>query len=81
MVAFGYSTKNSMAITYLFLLGGSFASIYSSYGKKLSKKSNINLVDYDLVLLTMPLTISGTMFGVNINLFRQYSIIIYHNSS
>ena len=80
MAGIGYTTKNSMAITYLFLIGGSCASIYGSYGKKI-EKSNKNLIDYDLVMLTMPMTISGTMFGVKYILIRPFSIISHPNFS
>ena len=44
MLGFGYGTKESMAITYIFLLGGTVASMYSNFGKR--NKSNTNhLID------------------------------------
>jgi hypothetical protein len=44
MIGLGYGTKDSMAITYIFLLGGCVASIYSNYGKR-NKEDTKNLVD------------------------------------
>jgi len=66
-----------MAITYLFLLGGSLASIYTTYNKQ--KQKIKELIDYDLVMITMPMTISGTIFGVKIMLSRSFSIIFYQS--
>lgn len=34
MIGLGYNAQDSITITYIFLFGGSLASIYSSYGKK-----------------------------------------------
>ncbi len=55
-----------MAITYIFLIGGSVASIVSNYGKKIPKSTK-NLIDSDLVIITLPLTVSGSIFGVNVD--------------
>lgn len=63
IIGLGYETKTSMAITYIFLLGGSTASIYSNYGKKIGK-SHRNAIDTNLVIMTLPMTVSGSIFGV-----------------
>lgn len=63
IIGLGYETKASMAITYIFLLGGSTASIYSNYGKKIGT-SNRNAIDTNLVIMTLPMTVSGSIFGV-----------------
>lgn len=68
IIGLGYETKTSMAITYVFLIGGSIASIYSNYGKKTPNKRK-NVIDANLVLMTLPMTASGSICGVNINLF------------
>jgi len=65
MMGFGYSTTQSMAITYIFLMGGALASIYSNYGK-LNKNSTKKLIDENLVILTLPMTVSGSVIGVRI---------------
>jgi hypothetical protein len=44
MLGLGYNAKDSMAITYIFLMGGSVASIYTNYGKK-NKEHSKNVVD------------------------------------
>ena len=55
-----------MAVTYIFLIGGSVASIVSNYGKKAPDHSK-NLIDTNLVTITLPLTVSGSIFGVILN--------------
>jgi len=65
MMGFGYSTTQSMAITYIFLMGGALASIYSNYGK-LNKNNTKKLIDENLVILTLPMTVSGSVIGVRI---------------
>jgi hypothetical protein len=52
-----------MAITYIFLIGGSVASMYSNFGKLTKDKSKL-LIDYNLVMITLPMTVSGSIFGV-----------------
>lgn len=63
MLGMGYGTKESMAITYIFLLGGTVASIYSNYGKR-NKSNTKNVIDENLVILTLPMTVSGSIIGV-----------------
>jgi hypothetical protein len=65
-----------MAITYIILIGGSIASIYSNYGKKLATKSKY-LIDSNLFIITLPMTVSGSIFGVKIIIARLSSIIMY----
>ena len=63
MLGLGFDVKDSMSITYIFLMGGAFASIWKNKDKKNSKTGN-PLMDYNLILLTLPGTISGSLFGV-----------------
>ena len=49
-------------------MGGAFASIWKNKNKKNSKNGN-PLMDYNLILLTLPGTISGSLFGVNNSLY------------
>ena len=44
MMGFGYTTTKSMAITYIFLMGGALASMYSNYGKR-NQNNSKNLID------------------------------------
>jgi hypothetical protein len=74
MLGLGYETKSSMAITYVFLIGGSVASICCNYGIR-NKAGTKNLIDYNLVIITLPMTVSGSIFGVIITQYRHYSII------
>lgn len=62
-----------MAITYLFLMGGSIASIYSNIGKR-NKEDTKNIIDESLVIMSLPMTVSGSVVGVTLNLFRLFSI-------
>jgi len=52
-----------MAVTYVFLIGGSLASIYSNYGKR-NKDGTKIIIDYNLIMITLPMTVSGSIFGV-----------------
>ena len=80
MLGLGYETKASMAVTYVFLIGGSVASICSNYGIR-SKDGTKNLIDYNLVMITLPMTVSGSIFGVTFSLYRHSLIISSLNSS
>lgn len=65
MLGFGMSAKDSMCITYIFLMGGSISSIISNF-KKVHPTENRFVMDYNLILITMPMSASGALFGVNI---------------
>jgi uncharacterized membrane protein YfcA len=65
MLGLGYDAKTSMAITYIFLIGGSLASVYSNYGKK-NQDGSKNIIDYNLIIITLPMTVSGSIFGVTL---------------
>ena len=70
MVGLGYSTKDSISITYVFLMGGAFASMWKAKGKK-NPKTDGPLIDYNLVLLTLPSAVSGSLFGVLFHLSKD----------
>jgi hypothetical protein len=69
MMGLGFEAKQAMALTYIFLMGGSLASIIQNYPKK--KKNGFPLMDYELIELTLPMTLSGSIFGVNVSLHRS----------
>ena len=61
---FKYETKQSTTMTYIFLMGGSLAStLVSTRAAPIGGKRQ---VDYRLVLLTLPMMITGSLFGVMI---------------
>lgn len=64
MLGLGYDAKDSMSIAYVFLMGGAFASMWKSRNKK-NPKTGGPLIDYNLVMLTLPSAVSGSLFGVN----------------
>jgi len=64
MLGLGYDAKDSMSIAYVFLMGGAFASMWKSRDKK-NQKTGGPLIDYNLVLLTLPSAVSGSLFGVH----------------
>jgi len=68
-----YSAKESIIATYVFLMGGALAATLVS-ANKVTKKGK-RLVDYDLVLLTLPMMMSGTIFGVYLSSYRQWLTI------
>lgn len=64
MIGGGYDTKKSMSITYLFLMGGAAASMIKNYKRFLPKTKTL-VVDYDLLMATLPMSASGSLFGVD----------------
>jgi len=60
----GYDAKLSISVTYIFLIGGSIASIWKNSTKK-NPKTGKSYVNLNLILLTIPTMISGSLFGVN----------------
>lgn len=63
MLGLGYDAKDSMSITYIFLMGGAFASMIKNKNKKNTKTGN-PLMDYTLIMITLPGAVSGSLFGV-----------------
>lgn len=70
MVGANYSAKESMSITYIFLMGGATASIIKNYGK-LQPSTQTFIVDYDLIIITLPMVATGSIFGVTISPFAD----------
>jgi hypothetical protein len=64
MISMGYNAKLSISITYIFLIGGSLASIWKNAVKK-NPKTGRSYVNLNLILLTIPTMISGSLLGVN----------------
>ena len=62
MMGINSDPKIAMALTYIFLMGGSLASILQNMWKK--REDGSPLTDYVLVELTLPMTLSGSIFGV-----------------
>jgi uncharacterized membrane protein YfcA len=71
----GYDAKDSVIVTYIFLMGGGLASTLASLKKKTEEGKR--LIDYDLVMITLPMMMSGAIFGVANRLFRPFSIISF----
>lgn len=63
MIGMGYDTKLSISITYIFLIGGSIASIWKNSTKK-NPQTGASYVNLDLIILTVPTMTSGSLFGV-----------------
>lgn len=70
MISMGYDAKLSISITYIFLIGGSIASIWKNAQKK-NPKTGSSYVNLDLILLTIPTMSSGSLFGVFVHVFRE----------
>ena len=66
MLGLGYNPKDSMSITYIFLIGGACASIVKNKDKK-NIKTGRPLMDYTLIMVTLPGAVSGSLFGVFLN--------------
>lgn len=68
MIGLDKSARESMAITYIFLMGGSLASIIKNAVKR--KKNGSLLMDYNLILMTMPMATTGSIFGVKFHFIQ-----------
>ena len=55
-------------MTYIFLMGGGLAATLAS-AKKVTIKGK-RMIDFNLVMLTMPMMISGSILGVKSLSFR-----------
>lgn len=62
ILGLGYNTKDSVFMSYIFLMGGGLASILASLKKKTSEGKPV--IDYDLIMITLPMIMSGAIFGV-----------------
>lgn len=58
-----YSAKKSITISYIILIGGALAAIIT--GAKKFTPSGKRCIDYDLVIRTLPMMMSGAIVGVN----------------
>lgn len=63
MIGLGKEAKESMSITYIFLMGGAFASMFSNVNQK-NIKTGGPIMDYSLIMITLPMAASGSIFGV-----------------
>jgi len=76
MVGFQYSAKKSMSITYIFLMGGALASILKNIKKK-NPKTDGPLMDYNLIMITLPMAVAGSISGTMFNhLISEFVITI-----
>ena len=65
----GYSAKQSIVVSYIFLMGGGLAATLA--GAKKFTASGKRFIDYDLVLITLPMIMSGAIVGVPTRLARS----------
>lgn len=72
MIGGGYNAKESMSITYLFLMGGAFASLVKNYKREMPNRKSF-VIDYNLVILTLPMIASGSIFGVNMLIVLDFT--------
>lgn len=47
-------------------MGGATASIYKNHGKLMPGGKSL-VVDYDLIMVTLPMSASGSLFGVTLS--------------
>ena len=64
MIGLGKEAKDSMSITYIFLMGGAFASMFTNVKIK-NPKTGGPIMDYSLIMITLPMAACGSIFGVN----------------
>ena len=59
-----YTAKESIIISYIFLMGGGLAATITGANK--FTPSDKRYIDFDLVLITLPMMLSGVIVGVRI---------------
>jgi hypothetical protein len=57
------NSQRTISITYLFLIGGSIASIWKNSTKK-NPETNLIYLNVDLILITLPMMNVGSIIGV-----------------
>ena len=62
MIGLHMSARQSMEISYIFLMGGSLGPIILNSMKK--NKNGYPIMNYTLIVMTLPLIMSGSIFGV-----------------
>lgn len=67
-----YNSKLSISLTYIFLIGGSIASIWKNSNKK-NPNTGLSYVNLDLILLTLPMMSTGAIIGVK-NIFIYFRV-------
>jgi len=63
---FIYSAKKSITICYIIILFGSVGNLFNLYKETLP--NGVPIIYYDLIIITLPLMLSGAIYGVSINL-------------
>ncbi len=64
-IFFKLDIKTAVKYTYLLMFGGGIASSIVNFWKK--DREGFPLVNYELVLLTLPTIVAGSLLGVYIN--------------
>jgi hypothetical protein len=62
LLGIGLDAKTSISITYIFLIGIGLASTVSNF--KAVDSKGIKVLNYDLLICTLPMMMSGAIFGV-----------------
>jgi uncharacterized membrane protein YfcA len=63
MALLGIESRKAVWNTYVMLLGGSLGNYFKLGGERV-KQSGSPLINYKLVLVTLPLLLAGAVFGV-----------------
>lgn len=63
MMSMNYDAKVSISLTFLFLAGGSIGTMWKN-SQRINPKTGKTFIKLDLILLTLPCQLSGTLFGV-----------------
>ena len=73
MMGIDSDPKVAMALTYIFLMGGSFASLLQNLTRR--TRNGELLVDYGLIELTLPMMLAGSLFGLMLNHYMSDMLI------
>lgn len=63
MIGLKVGMKEAIQLTYIFIFGGSIATLVKTITKK-NPNTGGPLLDYNLIMISMPMVAIGSMFGV-----------------
>lgn len=78
MAMFGFTTKPAIAISSFATFLGTLSNFFLNFRERHPEKSNVVVIDYDLVAIMMPTTLAGAHIGAIILVtFPSAGILIF----
>lgn len=74
MSTFGFEAKKSIAVVFITIFSASILNLWQ-FSKQVAPKTGKPLIDYKIVLLSLPTIMVGSIFGVIFNKFLPQAVI------